>query len=94
MKLSIEEDLWAQGTADGCLVTYQSIVWEDVIDEYTVRWQIQGSARVNVGGGQGCVEGKDWEGTESFLVLASDHPDIAAGCTYDITTSGTWIEEL
>ena len=92
--LSIDDDLWAQGSADGCLVTYESIVWEDLIDDYTVKWQILGSARVNVGGGTGCVEGGDWEGTESFVVLASENPTIPAGCSYDLTVTGTWIEEI
>jgi hypothetical protein len=94
VQLSIEDDLWAQGSADGCLVTYQSIVWEDIIDDFVVRWQIRGDARVNTGGGGGCVEDGDWAGTESFVVLSSDHPDIAAGCTYDLTVNGTWIEEI
>jgi hypothetical protein len=94
VKLSIGEDLWAAGSADGCLVTYESIVWEEPIDDYVVKWQIQGQARVNTGGGSGCVEGGDWEGTESFVILVSDHPDIAAGCTYDLDVTGTWIQEL
>lgn len=90
VSLSIGEDLWAQGTADGCLITYSSIVWEDEVDGYAVRWQIFGSARVNEGGGGGCVEEGDWQGEESFVVLGTDHPDISPGCTYDIATSGTY----
>ncbi len=90
VKLSIGDDLWAQGQADGCLITYSSIVWEDDIDGHIVRWQIFGSARINQGGGSGCVEESDWEGEESFVVLSTDHPDIQPGCTYDIATSGTW----
>lgn len=89
--LSIGEDLWAQGTADGCLITYSSIVWEDEVDGYNVRWQIFGSARVNEGGGSGCVEEGDWEGEESFVVLGTDHPDIQPGCTYDLATSGSFV---
>jgi len=88
VRLSIGEDLWAQGTADGCLVTYSSIVWEDEVESYLVRWQIFGSARVNPAGGSGCVEDGDWVGDEQFVVLSTDHPDIQAGCTYDITTTG------
>ncbi len=94
VKLSIGEDLWATGAADGCLVTYESIVWEEPIDDYLVKWQIQGVARVNTGGGSGCVEDGDWEGTESFVILVSDHPDIAAGCTYDLDVTGTWLQEI
>ncbi len=94
VKLSIGEDLWATGSADGCLITYQSIVWEEPIDDYVVKWQIQGQARVNTGGGSGCVEDGDWAGTESFVILASDHPDIAAGCSYDTDVTGSWLQEL
>jgi len=91
VRLSIGEDLWAQGTADGCVVSYSSIVWEDEVDGYLVRWQIFGSARVNPAGGSGCVEESDWEGEEQFVVLATDHPDIQAGCTYDIATTGKYV---
>jgi hypothetical protein len=45
---------------------------------------------VNEGGGSGCVEGADWEGEESFVVLSTDHPDIQPGCSYDLTTSGSY----
>jgi len=91
VRLSIGEDLWAQGSADGCLVTYSSIVWEDDVDGHIVRWQIFGSARVNPAGGSGCVEEGDWQGDEQFVVLSTDHPDIQAGCTYDIATTGKYV---
>ena len=94
IQLSIGEDLWATGSADGCLLTYESLVWEEPIDDYLVKWQIQGSARVNTGGGSGCVEDGDWEGTESFVILVSEHPDIAAGCTYDLDVTGAWFQEI
>ena len=41
-------------------------------------------------GGGGCGE-KDWEGTETFLITESAHPSVAAGCTYTLEATGTWL---
>jgi hypothetical protein len=92
--LSIDEDVWATGTVNGCNVTYTSLAWSDIRDGYEIKWEIQGDATVNFGGGGGCVEQHDWEGEETFLITESAHPDVAAGCTYTLSAVGKFEREV
>ena len=99
VSVAIGPDVWATGTVDGCTVSYTSLAWSDYRDDadgnsLEIQWVINGEARVNIGGGGGCVENDDWEGTEVFLITESAHPDVAAGCTYTIDTVGKWEKEV
>ena len=49
--LAVGEDEFAEGTANGCSIAYESVIWEDIRGDFAIRWQITGSAVVNVGGG-------------------------------------------
>jgi hypothetical protein len=89
--LAIEDDVFGTGTLEGCQLTYTSLVWTSYRDNQEVTWQILGDARIDLGGGDGCVEaGSDWEGTETFVILSSNADDVAAGCTYTVGVSGTF----
>ncbi len=92
--LAVGEDVFATGFADGCSLSYQSIVWGEDVEGDEVRWQILGSARVDPGGGAGCVADSDWDGTEIFEIVNSEHPDISVGCTYSTQLIGTWEMEV
>ncbi len=94
--LSIGEDVFATGTLEGCQLTYTSLVWTSYRNNSAVTWQISGTARIDLGGGEGCVTGTgDWDGTETFVVLESaEGSGVAAGCTYDLRVAGTWSREV
>lgn len=94
--LAIGDDVFATGTLEGCLLTYTSLVWTSSRDSAEITWQIFGSARIDLGGGDGCVEqsGSDWDGTEQFVVLSSNAEDVSAGCTYDLALEGTFSREV
>ncbi|MEQ1502682.1 MAG: hypothetical protein ABMB14_10650 [Myxococcota bacterium] len=94
LTLAIGEDIFATGTIEGCSVSYDSLAWSDYREGKEIKWQIAGTARVNVGGAGGCVEGTDWEGTETFIVTESAHPDVSPGCTYTLNVSGTYLREV
>lgn len=92
--VAIEDDIFATGTVDGCLLNYSSLVWSSFRDNHEIQWQIVGSAYVNAGGGGGCVESTDWQGTETFVITTSEHPDVSAGCTYDTELTGAFVKEV
>ncbi len=98
--LAIGDAVFATGSLQGCTATYSSLVWSDYREDADgkdreITWQIDGSARVDVSGGSGCVEGAtDWSGTETFTVLNSEHPDVSAGCTYTLDVSGAWVRDV
>lgn len=91
VQVAIGEDVFATGTIEGCTVSYASLAWSDYRDDLEIQWEILGVARINVGGGAGCVTGSDWEGTETFLITESAHPDVQPGCTYTLTATGTYV---
>lgn len=94
VSIAIGEAVFATGTVEGCEVSYSSLVWSDYRDDQEIRWQISGEARVDVSGGDGCVNGgQDWEGTETIVVVDSAHPDVSAGCTYTMDVTGTWLKD-
>lgn len=91
VSLALGEDVFAAGGISGCDLTYQSVVWGEPKDGYDIKWQILGSAIFRPGGSACDLPGGvDWEGTETFEIVASDHPDILAGCTYEITLTGAF----
>ncbi|MFT7518654.1 MAG: hypothetical protein ACI9MC_000786 [Kiritimatiellia bacterium] len=89
-ELYIDRDLFATGGIQGCRIFYESVVWGEPRDGYDVRWQLTGEA--NYRQSQGCDNvlppEVDWQGTETFTIIRSDHPDIPPGCTYELTTEG------
>jgi len=94
--LAVGPDEFADGNVTGCSISYDSVIWEDVRGDYELRWQIHGSAVVNVGGGGSCqpLNGTDWDGIERFEVISSEDPDISPGCEYSMTLSGKYLEEV
>jgi len=86
---------FATGTIAGCAIDYSSVVWEEIRDGHTIRWQIEGSARWRRGGiGCNLEPGVDWLGTETFRILYSVHPDIPAGCRVILDAEGVYVGEL
>lgn len=94
IQVAIDEDVFATGTIEGCTVTYNSLSWSDYRDDLEIQWEILGSARVNIGGDKGCIPDRDWDGTETFLVTESAHPDVQPGCTYTLTVTGAYTHEV
>jgi hypothetical protein len=94
--LAVEQDEFATGNVNGCSISYESVIWEEVRGDFEIRWKIYGSAVINVGGGQSCqpLNGTDWDGTEVFEVISSDDPEISPGCEYSMSLSGKYIEEV
>lgn len=89
--LAIGPDVFATGSLEGCQLTYTSLVWTSSRDSAEITWQIFGEARIDLDGGEGCVEAdSDWAGTETFVVLSSNAEDVAAGCTYELAVDGTF----
>lgn len=84
-------DVFAAGSISGCDIHYQSVVWGEPKDGYDIKWQIVGDAVFRPGGSACDLDvNVDWLGTEAFEIVSSDHPDIAAGCTYTIATTGVF----
>ena len=94
LQVAIADDIFATGTVEGCSLSYTSLVWSDYRDDKEIEWQIVGSARANLGGGAGCVEGGDWEGTEQFIIITSAHEEVQPGCTYDLAMTGKFLREV
>ena len=94
LQLAIKDDIFATGTIEACSVVYSSLAWSDYRDGNEIQWEILGEARVNIGPEGGCVNGSDWEGTETFLVTNSAHPDVSPGCTYTLSVDGTYQFEV
>jgi len=96
--VAVGEDVFAVGTLDGCNLSYTSLVWTTYLadgdSQKEVKWQIDGNAEVNFGGGGGCVDQADWEGTENFQILASEHSAISPGCLYELSVTGTWLRAV
>ena len=91
VSLALGEDVFAAGGISGCDINYQSVVWGEPKDGYDLKWQITGEAIFRPGGSACDLDTNvDWLGTETFEIISSDHPDIAAGCTYSITLTGVF----
>lgn len=91
----IGEAAFATGTmVTGCEMEYQSVVMgEETEADGEVRWQLFGTAMFDAGN-DGCVEGDgDWVGTEWFEVVSAPDETIEQGCTYEMTTTGSFIPQ-
>lgn len=86
--LAVGPDVWATGIADGCEVSYRSIVWTSQREGFAIDWQVQGEALVDPDGGTICDAQLDWVGTETYLITNSEHPDVRPGCQYVVEVSG------
>lgn len=96
VNLSIGDETFAKGTISGCSINYQSVVWGELRDGFEVRWKIDGEAIYQQNGGceTQLPEGVDWDGTEVFSIVLSDHPEIPVGATYTLTTQGTYAGQV
>lgn len=85
----IGEQLFAVGLASGCTLTYQTpIIGEESDADGKIKWQLFGEAEVDAGD-DACVPGEnDWEGSESFEVVASDDDTLEVGCEYITEVKG------
>jgi hypothetical protein len=94
VSLSIDDEAFAKGQIAGCSIVYESVVWGEKRgdnDEYEIRWQITGDAQYRAGGTTcNLAAGLDWFGTETYEIIASDDPDIEAGCTYQLDMEGVY----
>ncbi|MEM6930281.1 MAG: hypothetical protein AAF602_25295 [Myxococcota bacterium] len=86
--LAVEDDVWATGIANGCEVTYRSIVWTSQREGFAIDWQVSGVAQVDPDGGTTCSPEVDWRGTETYLITNSEHPDVSPGCEYVVDVLG------
>lgn len=77
---------------DGCEMEYETVVMEEQTEnDGLLRWQLFGTATFDVGD-DACVEGEnDWEGTETFEIVAAEDETVEVGCTYETTTVGRFV---
>lgn len=95
IQVAIGPDLVATGAADGCSLVYQSTIWTDERDGAEITWRLTGHAVAQQAGAACTIpNGTDWDGTETFEVVSSSHPDISAGCSYVLDLSGDYLEEV
>ncbi|MFT4626343.1 MAG: hypothetical protein ACI8PZ_005020 [Myxococcota bacterium] len=89
-EIAIGPDIFATGRLEGCLLVYESVVWEEARDGGEIAWQIVGSATVNID--DACpppVKDEDWVGREDFeIVSADDSVGLAPGCSYSTMLKG------
>ena len=90
-RVAVDGDDFATGRMAGCSLTYRSVIWSERRDDATLRWQIEGEALFKFGASACDIPGgHDWLGTETFTIIASDHPEIPAGCSYTLDVTGTF----
>lgn len=94
LTIAMGEDVFATGLVEGCHVSYASLVWSSYRDDLEIEWQIVGSADIDVGGGGGCVTDSDWAGTEEYVIITSEHPDVSPGCTFTLDLTGKWLRSV
>jgi hypothetical protein len=82
VEIAVGEDVFASGRADGCLISYESVVWQEDRNGKSVNWQILGSATVDVNGSCETGSESDWIGTESFQIVNSEDESLTPGCSY------------
>lgn len=94
IEVAVGPDVFATGSINGCNIQYESVIWGEEIDGVEVRWQLYGSATINLGEGS-CQPGNgtDWDGTEIFEVVNSESPEISPGCEYQVGLSGKYTGE-
>jgi len=94
-ELAIGPDVFAAGTTNGCLFTYESIRWTEDRDGFKVSWRIIGEAQVRHGGRNCNAESDfDWEGIERFEVVKSEDPSLSPGCEYHMKLEGKYLEQV
>lgn len=94
VSMSLEGVEFATGAASGCALSYTSAVWGETVEGYAVRWQLTGEALYRPGGTScGLPAGVDWQGTETFQIVGSEHPEIAVGCEVLLTADGVFVGE-
>ena len=86
--VAVGEDVFAGGFAKGCEITYDTIIWTSVRDGFTIDWQVNGTADVDKDGGTVCNANVDWQGTEVYSIVNSQHPDVSPDCQYTVEVSG------
>jgi hypothetical protein len=85
----VKGELFAGGTLTGCNLTYQTVVIGEDINGRELKWQLTGQAVID-GGDDSCVESEfDWDGTETFEIVASTDDAVEPGCTYPMSSFGT-----
>ncbi len=92
--LAVGDDVWATGLADGCTVTYKSVVWTSQREGFAIDWEVRGEAQVDPDGGTVCDSELDWRGTETYFITNSEHPDVSPGCEYLVQVDGTHIKTV
>jgi hypothetical protein len=86
----VDEELFAVGSIAGCSMSYQTVVFgEDTEADGNVKWQLTGAADLDRGDDSCVPTDKDWEGEETFEVIAAPDESVAPGCTYETATTGT-----
>lgn len=92
IELYIGEFLMATGTIAGCDIQYLSTTWSDPRPTGDLRWRIDGDASINRD--DACSTATDWDGFEVIEIVASDDPEIDAGCLYTTDVTGTYLGEV
>lgn len=85
---------FASGNVSGCTVTYETPTWlEDRDNGGWLRWNLEGEAKYQ-GKAGGCeiADDLDWSGTETITVVESGDETVAAGCTYNMTVTGVYVD--
>ena len=94
VSLATEGAVFATGSIAGCSMSYQTGAWEEDRGQGVIRWELEGEANYRLGGSACEIsDGLDWEGTETVTVLASEDPDIEAGCQVVMEATGTYVGE-
>ena len=93
-EIAVGPDVFATGRLEGCLLNYESVVWEENRNGGEIAWQIVGSATVNID--DACpppVEGEDWVGSEDFEIVSADEgAGVSPGCSYRTALKGRYVK--
>lgn len=84
------ETVMASGTLNGCELDYSSALFTDDREEGVVRWLLEGTATVDLGGAL-CEAGSGWVGSETIKVIDSSDAAVPTGCTYVMDATGSRI---
>ncbi len=91
VELAVGPDVFATGRMEGCLVVYETVIWEEQRNGGEIAWQILGTATVSFDPGA-CpplVENEDWVGSEEFLIVsADDGTGLTPGCGFSTSLVG------
>jgi hypothetical protein len=90
----LDDVVLATGTLNGCELSYRSSLFTDVRGNDTIRWALSGTGAIALGSNASCDAGGGWEGEETIEVSSSTADDVAAGCSYVLDVSGTYLYEV